>query len=90
MRRRQPPPPIALHPYANQLVSIAASLDSGGAPREIPGRVPNPGEELASCAFAPRCFRAGSDCFDQEPPPVDAAGQTAFCHHPLTAEEVSG
>ena len=80
----------ALHPYANQLVSIAASLDSGGAPREIPGRVPNPGEELASCAFAPRCFRAGSDCFDQEPPPVDAAGQTAFCHHPLTAEEVSG
>ena len=79
----------ALHPYANRLVSIAASLDSGGAPREIPGRVPNPGDDLASCAFAPRCFRAESDCFEQEPPLVDAEGQLAFCHHPLTSEAVS-
>ncbi|MCE2528041.1 MAG: ABC transporter ATP-binding protein [Actinomycetia bacterium] len=76
----------ALHPYANQLVSIATSLDSGGTPREIPGRVPNPGDELAACAFAPRCFRAETDCFEQEPPLVDINGQQAFCHHAITTE----
>ena len=76
----------ALHPYANQLVSIAASLDSGGAPREVPGRVPNPGEDLASCAFAPRCFRAEPGCFEEEPPLVEAAEQSAFCRRPITAE----
>lgn len=78
----------ALHPYANRLVSIATSLDSGAAPREIPGRVPNPGDDLAACAFAPRCFRAGSACFDQEPPLVDGARQITFCHHPLGAGAV--
>jgi oligopeptide/dipeptide ABC transporter ATP-binding protein len=76
----------ALHPYANQLVSIATSLDSGGTPQEIPGRVPNPGDELAACAFAPRCFRAESECFEQEPPVVNIEGQMAFCHHPITTE----
>ena len=78
----------ALHPYANQLVSIATSLDSGGTPREIPGRVPNPGDDLAPCAFAPRCFRADTDCFEQEPAPVDVEGQMAFCHHPIITEAV--
>ena len=78
----------ALHPYANQLVSIASSLDSGGTPQEIPGRVPNPGEELAACAFAPRCFRAEDDCFGEDPPLVHIEGQLAFCHHPLTSEVV--
>ncbi len=73
----------ALHPYANELVSIATSLDSGGTPREIPGRVPNPGEDLAACAFAPRCHRADQGCFEQEPPLVEGAGQGAFCHHPI-------
>ena len=79
----------ALHPYANRLVSIATSLDSGGTPREIPGRVPNPGDHLAACAFAPRCFRAGPGCFDEEPPLIDRAGQIAFCHHPVNPGEVS-
>lgn len=79
----------ALHPYANQLVSIATSLDSGGAPREIPGRVPTPGEDLAACAFAPRCFRADAACFEQAPPLSVSEGQMAFCHHPLTAEAVT-
>ena len=78
----------ALHPYANRLVSIATSLDSGGTPREIPGRVPNPGDHLAACAFAPRCFRAGPGCFDAEPPRIDRDGQIAFCHHPVNAGEV--
>ena len=79
----------ALHPYANQLVSIATSLDGGGTPREIPGRVPNPGDELAPCAFAPRCFRSESDCFQQEPPLVNVEGQMAFCHHPIVTQAVS-
>ena len=79
----------ALHPYANRLVSIATSLDTGGTPREIPGRVPNPGDDLAACAFAPRCSRADTDCFDQEPPLVDAAGQLAFCHHPIHPAKVA-
>ncbi len=79
----------ALHPYANQLVSIATSLDSGGTPREIPGRVPNPADDLDACAFAPRCFRASPECFEQEPPPVAIAGQLAFCHHPLTTQAAS-
>ncbi|MXX44585.1 MAG: ABC transporter ATP-binding protein [Acidimicrobiia bacterium] len=79
----------ALHPYANQLVSIAGSLDSGGTPQEIPGRVPNPGDELVACAFAPRCFRAEDDCYGEEPPLVHIGGQVAFCHHPLTSEAVS-
>ena len=76
----------ALHPYANQLVSIATSLDTGGTPKEIPGRVPDPGEELAACAFAPRCHRAESDCFSQEPPLAVSEKQTGFCHHPIAAE----
>ena len=79
----------ALHPYANQLVSIATSLDSGGTPREIPGRVPNPGDELAACAFAPRCFRAEPECSEQEPPLVHVEGQMAFCHHPIITQAVS-
>ena len=78
----------ALHPYANQLVSIATSLDSGGTPQEIPGRVPNPGEDLAPCAFAPRCFRAEADCFETEPPLFGMEGQLAFCHHPVVGETV--
>ncbi len=76
----------ALHPYANRLVSIATSLDSGGVPQEITGRVPNPGDSLPACAFAPRCLLAGSECFDQEPPKVDKVGQIAFCHHPVGIE----
>ena len=79
----------ALHPYANQLVSIATSLDSGGTPQEIPGRVPNPGEDLAACAFAPRCFRAEADCFEKDPPLFGMEGQLAFCHHPVVGETVS-
>ncbi len=79
----------ALHPYANQLVSIATSLDSGSTLREIPGRVPNPGDDLDACAFAPRCFRAEDNCFEQDPPLVDIEGQRAFCHHPLTSEVIS-
>jgi len=78
----------ALHPYANRLVSIATSLDSGGAPQEIPGRVPNPGDDLAACAFAPRCFRADSSCFETEPPLTETQGQSAFCHHPITSAQV--
>lgn len=74
----------AFHPYANRLVSIATSLDSGGSPREIPGRVPNPGDPLAACAFAPRCFRAESNCFEHEPPQFEEAEQLAFCHYPIT------
>ncbi len=73
----------ALHPYANRLVSIATSLDSGAPPQEIPGRVPIPGDELAACAFAPRCSQADTSCLDDEPPRVDRADQVAFCHHPV-------
>lgn len=79
----------ALHPYANQLVSIATSLDSGGTPQEIPGRVPNPGDELDACAFAPRCYRAKSVCSVEEPPRFESGAQMAFCHHPVIPEGAS-
>ena len=52
-----------------------------------PGAVPRPGDDLAGCAFAPRCPYADELCRTEEPPlaPEGSLTQVA-CWHPLTRE----
>lgn len=75
----------ALHPYGSLLVEIAQSLDRGDEPGVIPGSIPAPGENLAACAFAPRCSRVTEACWTVEPPKVERGGQAAYCHNPVPA-----
>jgi peptide/nickel transport system ATP-binding protein len=79
-----------LHPYAGRLFQIAVSLEEGQPPEVIPGVVPGPGEQVAACAFAPRCPRASQVCWSDEPPTVTVKTQSAECHHPLIASDAPG
>ena len=78
-----------LHPYTLGLLgsvprlysSIATvSGDDGEDLREIPGIVPSMREEIAGCAFAPRCPLATDRC-RREAPPLERKrpGQAAAC-----------
>jgi oligopeptide/dipeptide ABC transporter ATP-binding protein len=79
-----------LHPYAARLLQIAVSLEHGEPPSVIPGVVPGPVEQLAACAFAPRCPRATETCYSDEPPLAERGDQQAFCHHPLPEAAPNG
>ena len=66
-----------LHPYTVGLLGSVPRLyssleseadDGGGELREIPGVVPSMREEIAGCAFAPRCAIATERCGREAPP----------------------
>ena len=72
------------HPYAAGLVASRPTLDGPrGALTTLPGSAPAPGEEVAGCAFAPRCARAADAC--AAPPDLSTLtpARLARCHRPL-------
>ncbi|MFD2263802.1 ABC transporter ATP-binding protein [Lacibacterium aquatile] len=71
------------HPYTAGL--IATSLDLG-RPRtdllpEIPGSLPQPGEQRDGCPFAPRCPKAGLPCREMMPVWRGTIGDGVACHN---------
>ena len=56
------------HPYTHGLLKSIPSIDAEAEWLDaIPGRVPTLEENLAGCAFHPRCPHAQSECTDTQP-----------------------
>ncbi len=73
------------HPYTQALL---ASIPTIGAPRSerlpsIPGTPPPLGGAGIGCAFAARCARADSVCYEQVPPLRGTDGHSVACWHPI-------
>ena len=64
------------HPYTEGLIASAPPLE-GGAERlyAIPGRIPDPDEQIAGCRFSPRCAHVEAICRAAQPQllPIAAA-----------------
>ena len=51
------------HPYTEGLMASVPPLEGGGARLyAIPGRIPDPDEQIAGCRFAPRCAHVEAIC----------------------------
>ena len=76
-----------LHPYTAGLLAARPRIDCRVASlASIPGSPPRPMALPLGCAFAPRCFRAGSDCAVTEPGfALLAPDHGTACVHPLEA-----
>jgi oligopeptide transport system ATP-binding protein len=74
-----------LHPYSNGLLQCLPSWSGQRLSRlpSIPGLPPDPAQEPAGCAFAPRCPRARPVCIEQRPSLAPGAGgREVACHFP--------
>jgi oligopeptide/dipeptide ABC transporter ATP-binding protein len=71
-----------LHPYTRGLVASIPGKASRGKPlRGIGGRVPSIDDETPPCPFAPRCDKAGSECFKSFPKETCIEGDRhVWCH----------
>lgn len=76
----------ATHPYTQGLVK-SMPTKRGGRLYSIGGRVPQPGERPAGCAFAPRCPRKLDRCVKDLPILLEGdIGRTLrACHNPVAA-----
>lgn len=74
------------HPYTQRLLAALPNpADDERAPlAQIPGRPPQPGEDVVGCAFRPRCPQAREICL-APPPLVERGAGRAACWVP--AEE---
>ena len=65
-----------LHPYTDGLMRsrVGRSQSNRGQLYSIPGAVPNPGQKLPGCPFAPRCGRRIGRCATEVPPLIKAEG----------------
>lgn len=71
------------HPYTEALLNIyqALSRTTGVHLRPIPGQVPEFGEKLTDCPFAPRCGYKTVECTETRPVPVAVGPEhMAACH----------
>ncbi len=69
-----------LHPYTKALLAAAPRFGghwSDGRLASIPGKVPDPGEVVTGCPFAPRCPLADPACLASVPPVVGGPGSGA-------------
>ncbi len=74
----------ARHPYTRALLAMVPDMttDRDQPLAVIPGRLPDPADRPAGCAFAPRCPLADDHCRRVEPPLVTAAdGRRVACWH---------
>jgi peptide/nickel transport system ATP-binding protein len=85
------------HPYTRGLLNSVPKLGSSLAAAtrqplaEIGGTVPSLHQEIAGCAFAPRCNRATDICRAAAPPSEEKSpAHFAACHHPLDASTIVG
>ncbi len=68
------------HPYTRALIGSAPRLRGNPAKLfTIPGRIPQPTEEIAGCRFRPRCPLAEVRCATPPPLRVDDDGHAARC-----------
>jgi peptide/nickel transport system ATP-binding protein len=72
------------HPYTNGLLSAVPRLN-GEASELVPigGRVPQPNELPAGCAFADRCSFVSDRCRSEHPLLEHHARTEVRCHHPV-------
>ncbi|MEZ0114448.1 oligopeptide/dipeptide ABC transporter ATP-binding protein [Catenulispora sp. EB89] len=80
----------AAHPYTRALVGAIPTMttDLDRELATIPGRPPEPGEEVSGCAFATRCAFAQDRCRGELPvlaPAADGAGHRVACWYPRAA-----
>ncbi len=72
------------HPYTAALLE---SLPTPGRRRErlpeLPGRVPEPGQQLGGCRFHPRCGVATGRCRSEAPAWSTLPDGGVRCHHPM-------
>ncbi|WP_161364158.1 dipeptide/oligopeptide/nickel ABC transporter permease/ATP-binding protein [Streptomyces sp. SID3343] len=75
------------HPYTAALLGAIPDMttDRDTPLVTIPGRPPEPGEDLAGCPFAPRCERASDRCRTEQPvlEPI-GPGRRVACWDPVT------
>ncbi|MYS81445.1 dipeptide/oligopeptide/nickel ABC transporter permease/ATP-binding protein [Embleya scabrispora] len=75
------------HPYSAALIGAVPSMttDRDTPLATIPGRPPQPGEEIVGCPFAPRCARATDRCRTEEPVLEQIRpGRRVACWDPIT------
>lgn len=76
------------HPYSKALLKSMPVLGARKSPEPITGSPPNMQEEIAGCAYAPRCALASGKC--ASPPQLERIGDTdheAACWHLNDGEE---
>jgi oligopeptide transport system ATP-binding protein len=73
------------HPYTAELLKCIPSIFGPRLARlpSLEGQAPMPGENLAACAFAPRCPRSADRCRREQPVLSGAADRQVACHFPL-------
>jgi len=73
------------HPYTAGLIASVPVLASGrGRLFQIQGVPPDPLDLPSGCKFAPRCFKATSQCLEEDPPLGERPGGGALrCWHPV-------
>ncbi|MBD0331011.1 MAG: ABC transporter ATP-binding protein, partial [Thermoleophilia bacterium] len=73
------------HPYTLALLRCVPRLDRGAPPERvepIPGSPPEPGSNVAGCAFADRCRLVRPRCRVEAPPAYPVAdGWSSRCHY---------
>ena len=72
----------ASHPYAIALLSAIPRMESSLKTKRIvlKGDVPSPMNPKPGCRFAPRCWMAHEDCYNNDPPSVEVEpGHTVLC-----------
>jgi oligopeptide/dipeptide ABC transporter ATP-binding protein len=74
-------------PYAHGLLNAApqASVPPHTPLAVMPGRPPDPSEDVTGCPFAPRCARTEDRCRTEEPALEHEAGRGWACWYPYEA-----
>ncbi|MBS2548409.1 dipeptide/oligopeptide/nickel ABC transporter permease/ATP-binding protein [Catenulispora sp. NL8] len=81
----------AAHPYTRALIGAIPTMttDLDRELATIPGRPPEPGEEISGCAFATRCAFARDRCRGELPvlaPAAGGAGHRVACWYPRAGD----
>jgi len=72
------------HPYTNGLLGAVPRLNTRSAMlNPIAGRVPQPDQLPAGCAFRERCDRSTDVCATEAPQLVQLGHTKVRCHHPV-------
>jgi oligopeptide/dipeptide ABC transporter ATP-binding protein len=79
---------VPRHPYPAALLATSVlGVPPGQHLPVIPGQPPTLPGTLAPCAFAPRCPRADTRCWSDEPWYAWPASEGEACHHPVQPGE---
>ena len=79
------------HPYpAALLASSVRAAQPGDRLATVEGQPPSLPGVFTPCAFAPRCPRADSRCYTEEPRYTWPASSGEACHHPIVASDGAG